>query len=133
MPRGRAHARLRRLTRATGEEPLVLEVRLGDVAAVLASPGWAERLDADRWVGLPMAGIRELASAHVSPAVELTEVRGADGVVEARLEATGRPVGELRGYDVRLYPPTRDEGVQLLALFPLWATNAEGSQISAGW
>lgn len=125
-PAVKPQARIRRLARSLGEDPLVLHARDGVVESITGDPTWARPLEAESWIGVPLLQMTERVSAHLGGELSRTLTHAPNGVVDVRLEAAGEVSGALRGLQVHAFPAER--GVQVVAMFPLRADAAVESR-----
>ncbi|MFN8052856.1 MAG: radical SAM protein [Acidimicrobiales bacterium] len=123
-------ARIRRLERSRGEEPLVVNIAADRIDAPSPPPEWAASLMVDTWTGLHTSELRALLSTRLGDGLGISDRVGAGGVQDVVLKSL-RPSGELRGLRVYVFPSAEPGGPQVAAIFPLEPTPGATDQLGS--
>lgn len=118
----RSRARIKRLTRASGAEPLLLMASNGVVDHVISAPTWSTALGHQTWDGVSLTDVRAQIAASFPDGVRISTIHGNDGVVDVTISAIGPPLGDLAGLRLYLLPPPKGTHAQMMAFFPLAAS-----------
>ncbi len=105
--------RIDELSASVGVEPLLIRFASGQVTRTGGEPSWASALDVPTWSGLTLDEVRRRLTSSLGEHVTVSQAEDADGVVEVRVAAVGRPASGATALRIRVFPKCQEESDQV--------------------